>query len=453
MPVNPSAPPSGTLPQVLLHPTLHALVTTIFAYQLLFDLIFRALVIQCGDWYARTTTVAVLVPLTGLGALATLKCPPRSIHRLIALLAVGFFGFMNMQGVVERVAGAIFSTDIAGDLSDVQVWKRCVFVGVGAGWVAGVSLGYALWSYVREVGESCRSKVSGAQLVGWFSAIQCVCVGLFLYDVPMQMVALPYPDCTVPLVGVGMVGAGILSEFRGASSTLEASLSRLRMPASVVIAVGLSYAFNAYLRCGYCGGVEGRVGALSSGELDSRVVVVWKCPLQSGGVLQVVDVDVVMEDEKDEKDEKDERASDNNSDRDIHRRGEAYRLRAVRLGHAIMGGVWTAPPEVAGMPIFSAFHLQAATGAIFVDNSNPVSSVGRRSLHVGLVRGNRCARRRAFGSSLTRSFAFGRFPGHRWIGHAPTEFGLHERLRGAASGDGAGGEGVLPFERHGVSDW
>jgi len=129
---------------------------------------------------------------------------------------------------------------------------------------------------------------------------------------------------------------------------------------SAVIGVGVSYGFNSYLQCGYCGAV-----AAETRQVDTAPTrAVWRCPLREGGVLQVVDVDV----------------------------DEEYRLRAVRLGHSIMGGVWTAPADVSGMPIFSAFHLQAALGAVYAATASASSSTtataspvdNKRSLHVGL---------------------------------------------------------------------
>jgi len=133
---------------------------------------------------------------------------------------------------------------------------------------------------------------------------------------------------------------------------------------SAVIGVGVSYGFNSYLQCGYCGAV-----AAETRQVDTAPTrAVWRCPLREGGVLQVVDVDV----------------------------DEEYRLRAVRLGHSIMGGVWTAPADVSGMPIFSAFHLQAALGAVYAATATATASASssttataspvdnKRSLHVGL---------------------------------------------------------------------
>ena len=158
-------------------------------------------------------------------------------------------------------------------------------------------------------------------------------------------------------------------------------------------------------RVGIAGMWMARSDAAATGGGDG-VTTVWKCPLPAGGILQVVDVDVVFK--------QDSAVSD-----------EAYRLRAVRLGHSIMGGEWTAPASVAGLPIFSAFHLQAAAGALF-------SSATRNSRDEGMKKtddpdiadplGPPNARDRP-----TRALAPHR-PGHRRVGHVSTEIGLRLRL-------------------------
>ncbi len=354
------------------------LATALAAYQLLYHVLYRVLVLYCGEWYARTTTVVVLVPLSALGSLVNAAWVPSrySLYRLVGWMAVGYFGFVDMQGVAGRVAGAIFGGMGLGRLtadgggvggSDVGVLKRCVFVGAGAGWVAGVAIGYVLWWCVREVfGEreqprhssSSSSSRSSSELYA-YCGLQCVSVGVFLWDVLGAVV--PYPDCGVPLLGVGAVALGMVLELRRERT--------LWVLGSAVIGVGVSYGFNSYLQCGYCGAVA------AEAQVDTAPTrAVWRCPLREGGVLQVVDVDV----------------------------DERYRLRAVRLGHSIMGGMWTAPADVSGMPIFSAFHLQAALGAVYAASASSASSAAsaasasssttataspvdnKRSLHVGL---------------------------------------------------------------------
>jgi len=338
------------------------LATALAAYQLLYHVLYRVLVLHCGEWYARTTTVVVLVPLSALGSLVNAAWVPSrySLYRLVGWMAVGYFGFVDMQGVAGRVAGAIFGGMRLG--SDVGVLKRCVFVGAGSGWVAGVAIGYVLWWCVREVfGEQPRhssssssSSVRSSSELYAYCGLQCVCVGVFLWDVLGAVV--PYPDCGVPLLGVGAVALGMVLELRRERT--------LWVLGSAVIGVGVSYGFNSYLQCGYCGAV-----AAETRQVDTAPTrAVWRCPLREGGVLQVVDVDV----------------------------DEEYRLRAVRLGHSIMGGVWTAPADVSGMPIFSAFHLQAALGAVYAATATATASASssttataspvdnKRSLHVGL---------------------------------------------------------------------
>jgi hypothetical protein len=177
--------------------------------------------------------------------------------------------------------------------------------------------------------------------------LQWGCVGMLVWGAP-NLVRLPYPDCVVPLLGALVAGVGLAMEM--------GEHGNLRLFGSLIIVTGISYAFNSYLSCRYCGYVtDDRPG--------HRSTTVWKCPLRSGGILQVVDVLPDM-------------GHASTAD------AEEYRLRAVRLGHSIMGGEWTSPAAVAGAPIFSAFHLQAAAAALFGDPDHDTST--KKSLHIGL---------------------------------------------------------------------
>ncbi len=365
-----------------------SLLGALLSLQLLLDLSNRALVVQCGEWYARTSTVLAVLPLSLLGAVAAVKFPARQFHRMLAWIAVGVFGFLDLVYVTEKLSDAIFGHLQAQTLSDVGILKRSVFIGAGACWIPSVCLGYLMWSYAERViadaeaggrghGVGNATPSASTTALVW-AGMHAACAGMLLWDVPMWALAsyAPYPDCLVPLVGVGVACFALVIELRA---------QQFGVLGGAVVVVGISLAFNAFLSCRYCGYVdsEGRRGGHTGG-----VTTVWKCPLPAGGILQVIDVDVVFQ--------QDDAIAD-----------ESYRLRAVRLGHSIMGGEWTAPASVAGLPIFSAFHLQAAAGALFssavrgsrgnviepTDDSgkeNPLGSSGardqpnRRSLHVGL---------------------------------------------------------------------
>ena len=368
-----------------------SLLCTILSLQLILDLENRALVVQCGEWLARTSTVLAVLPIMSLGALATIKFPARPFLRLLAWISVGLFGFLDLVTVTEKLSNAVFGGAEVETLTDSGILKRCLFIAVGACWIPGVSLGYVMWSCVQKTVADVEmlavtrgnSRGAEAQAAGltfktalvWI-AIHGTCAGFMLWNIPIGAfgVYIQYPDCLVPLLGVMVASIGLMLESR--------TQGQFHVLGSAVVVVGISYAFNAYLSCRYCGYVQGTEG---------RLVTVWKCPLPSGGILQVVDVDVVFPAVK-------------------TAASESYKLRAVRLGHSIMGGEWTAPESVSGLPIFSAFHLQAAAGAVFsdmargnggsriegagtqgaMDGANAVNAVDardpptKRSLHVGL---------------------------------------------------------------------
>ena len=370
-----------------------SLLCALLSLQLLLDLANRALVVQCGEWYARVSTVLAVLPLSSVGALlGAAKFPPRPFHRMLAWIAVGVFGFLDLVYMTEKLSDAMFGHVEAGTLSDVSILKRSVFIGAGACWIPSLCLGYLVWYYAQRVvadadsggpghGVGNVTPPSALMTGGVWAGMHAVCAGLMLWDVPIWVLGsyAPYPDCLVPLAGVGLASLGLVIELRKAR--------QFGVLGSAVVAVGISLAFNAFLSCRYCGYVDGaeRRGGHGGGD---GVTTVWKCPLPAGGILQVVDVDVVFK--------QDSAVSD-----------EAYRLRAVRLGHSIMGGEWTAPVSVAGLPIFSAFHLQAAAGALFssatrnsrdegmkkTDDPDIADPLGppnardrptRRSLHIGL---------------------------------------------------------------------
>ncbi len=388
--MNSNASPSlGSFPRVTWSAV--SLLCALLSLQLLLDLANRALVVHCGDWYARTSTVLAVVPLSSLGALAAVKFPARTFHRMLAWIAVGVFGFLDLAYVTEKLSNAIFRHVQVETLSDVGILKRSVFIGTGACWIPSICLGYLLWSYAQRVVAEAEAAARGhgvGNVTGpsvlttslvW-AGMHAMCVGLMLWDVPMWALGsyVPYPDCLVPLLGVWVSSFGLVIELRA---------QQFGVLGSAVVVVGISLAFNAFLSCRYCGYLDG-TARRGGHEGGGGVTTVWKCPLPAGGILQVIDVDVVFQ-------------------QDGNATEEAYRLRAARLGHSIMGGEWTAPASVAGLPIFSAFHLQAAAGAIFssaargsgnnaIESSDELDAVdplathdardrqSRRSLHVGL---------------------------------------------------------------------
>jgi len=355
-----------------------SLLGTLLSLQLLLDLVNRALVVQCGEWYARTSTVLSVLPLSLLGAMAAVRFPARPFHRMLAWIAVGVFGFLDLVYVTEKLSGAIFWHVQAETLSDVGILKRSVFIGAGACWIPSVCLGYLTWCYVQRLladadaeaeagggghgdGNVMPPSVLTAALV--WAGVHAACAGMMMWDVPMWVLGsyAPYPDCLVPLVGVGVASIALVMESRA---------RQFGVLGGAVVVAGISLAFNAYLSCRYCGHVD---GTGRRGDHSGGVTTVWKCPLPTGGILRVIDVDVLFK-------------------QDDSMVDEAYRLRAVRLGHSIMGGEWSAPASVAGLPIFSAFHLQAAAGAVF-------SSAARDNRDNRGNRGNRDNRSNAVDST------------------------------------------------------
>jgi hypothetical protein len=83
---------------------------------------------------------------------------------------------------------------------------------------------------------------------------------------------------------------------------------------------------------------------ISSHRTTGSVSCIWRCPLQDGSVLSIIE----------------------NSPED----NPVLRYRVMRLNHAVMGGIWILPEREAGRPVYTTFHLQAAARLLLNNNIN-----------------------------------------------------------------------------------
>lgn len=292
---------------------------------------YRSLTEIFGDWYARNSIVLVSFPVTAGVVLGVTLNPSGSwLLQSVSWVIVGV-GFSDVKYINQVVSD--HSLHSQADSTDVEILWRCSFVTFASSWAPGVCLGYLIGSYCKSFATRKRD--------AFMCSIGLMIVSI-LYSIGFQPTFLRHPDCALPFVGVVASSMSFLIE----------TPTQLRFIASVVIVSGLSYTINTYISCTYCG--QTTAETTSKGLLH----VIWKCPLALGGVLEIVQGTPHVE----------------NID---------YSLRAMRLGNSMIGGSWIEPESIRGIPIFSAFHLQAS-GALFFKHPQKKD---KRSLHIGLGSG------------------------------------------------------------------
>lgn len=313
------------------------LACSIFSLFLLLQLAYRCLIGHLGEWFARNCVMSVVPALSLLGTLGTLAMGGAlhgRIFRLCCWIPVGI-AFMDMKYISDTVAEAAFSS-CPEQVTDLGILTRGAFVSFAGSWVPAVSIGFLLCSYMKSYFVSKKDIFMVNVVVHALGS----CSVLMLW-IPEP----PYPDCSIPLLGFLVSCTGLVAELP----------KSLRLLGSILVVSGLSYAFNSYLSCSYCGKVEPQGNIYDPRHLH----MIWKCPLRSGNILQVVE----------------------GTPNGMEERDTSLQLRAMRLGHSMMGGIWIEPQSVYGVSIFSAFYLQAA-GALFTDDKKP--NQDKKSLHIGL---------------------------------------------------------------------
>lgn len=309
---------------------------TLISLSLLFQLAFRSFVDQLGEWFARNSVILVLPILVNIGIVCNIALLHDALRgriiRLCCWIAIGI-SYIDLKYVSDSISEVVFASS-GGNVTDKGILTRGAFVALAASWIPVASIGFLLCSYTRTY--FLRKK--DAFLASVVLNILCSCAFLMLW-VPEP----PYPDCTIPLLGSLVSCMALFIELP----------KGIKLWGSIIIALGISYTFNSYLSCSYCGKVEFH----NTGE---QLHAIWKCPLRSGNILQVIE---------------------GNPDNMRDELNRSLVLRAMRLGHSIMGGVWIEPQSVYGVPIFSAFHLQAA-GALFTNQEK--ENMDKKSLHIGL---------------------------------------------------------------------
>jgi hypothetical protein len=306
----------------------------------LLQLVYRSLIDILGEWFARNSVILIfpLLVLSGIvGNIALSGAGQGRFTRLCCWIAVGI-AYLDMKSLLDALSEGVFSSS-QETVTDNGILMRGTFLVLACSWMSVVSIGYLLSSYIK-IYYMHRGYVFLVGLV-----INIFCFGSFLM---LWLPEPPYPDCTIPLLGSIVASVGLLIELP----------KELRFWGSVIVALGISYAFNSYLSCSYCGRVIG-----ATHPAGQNLYVVWKCPLRSGTILQIVE----------------------GTPNGVETKGnESLQLRAMRLGHSMMGGIWIKPQSAYGVSIFSAFHLQAA-GALFTNREK--SNGEKKSLHIGLGAG------------------------------------------------------------------
>lgn len=293
---------------------------------------YRSLTDIFGDWYARNSILLVSFPVTAGVVLGVTLNPSGSwLLPCVSWVVVGV-GFSDVKYINQVVSD--HSLHNRADSTDVEILGRCSFVTFASSWAPGVCLGYLIGSYSSSFASRTRDAFMGCII------LLIICM---LYSVGVQPAFMRHPDCALPLGGAAVSCISFLME----------TPKHLRLIASVIVVSGVSYTINTYISCTYCGQII--PDSTSKGPLQ----VTWRCPLALGGVLEIVQgtphVDENLE----------------------------YSLRAMRLGNSMIGGSWIEPESIRGVPIFSAFHLQA-TGALFFKHPQKKD---KRSLHIGLGSG------------------------------------------------------------------
>lgn len=312
----------------------------VFSVLFLSQLVYRALIDHVGAWFARSCVMIVLPALTLLGMALNIAQSISVQSRIIRLcfwIVIGI-SYMDIGYVTDSVSEKIFSS-VGLHITDAGILTRGAFLALAGSWMPAICNGFLLVSYINSLFS--RKKEAFLTSIG----IHALCSAIFLVWMPEP----PYPDCAIPLLGCLIACVGITVEMPKGWRFLR----------SIFIVSGIAYACNSYLSCSYCGMVE------PNSETRRQLHVIWKCPLRSGNVLQIIEgVPNGIVDQE-------------NSSSPLH-------IRAMRLGHSVMGGIWTKPESVYGVSIFSAFHLQA-TGALFISANK--SRTDKKSLHVGLGAG------------------------------------------------------------------
>lgn len=192
-----------------------------------------------------------------------------------------------------------------------------------------------------------------------------------------------------------------------------------RMQAQIMCLLLLFTSFRSISSCLHCGGTINTRNNNNSRTAESsppRTGCTWRCPLQDGSLLSII-----------------ENSPEENP---------GLRYRAMRLNHAVMGGIWTLPKQEAGRPVYTAFHLQAAARLLLSErNEEKENSIdqknsgikeknaksieklqqrqGRRSLHIGLGAGTAVSvlQRRGFSTDVIEIYP-------EILDAAQTHFGL-----------------------------
>eukprot|EP00889_Picochlorum_renovo_P007098 jgi/Picre1/34128/NNA_001603.t1 len=280
----------------------------------------------------RNSILLVSFPVTAGVVLGVTLNPSGSwLLQSVSWVVVGV-GFSDVKYINQVVSDhSLYSR---ADSTDVEILWRCSFVTCASSWAPGLCLGYVIGSYCTSFASRKRDAFIWSIVLVMIS-ISC--------SIGVQPSFLRHPDCTLPLGGVVASSMSFLIE----------TPKQLRLIASVVVGSGVSYTINTYILCTYC-------GQMTAAETTSKGLlhVVWKCPLALGGVLEIVQGTPHVENLE-------------------------YSLRAMRLGNSMIGGSWIEPESIRGVPIFSAFHLQAS-GALFFKHPQKKD---KRSLHIGLGSG------------------------------------------------------------------
>lgn len=308
------------------------LLLSLVCVYLFSQLEYRSLTEIFGDWYARNSILLVSFPVTaGVVLGVTLNRSGSWLLQSVSWVVVGV-GFSDVKYINQVVSDhSLYSR---ADSTDVEILWRCSFVTCASSWAPGVCLGYVIGSYCTSFASRKRDAFI------WSIVLVIISISS---SIGVQPSFLRHPDCTLPLGGVVASSMSFLIE----------TPKQLRLIASVVVASGVSYTINTYILCTYC-------GQMTAAETTSKGLlhVVWKCPLALGGVLEIVQGTPHVENLE-------------------------YSLRAMRLGNSMIGGSWIEPESIRGVPIFSAFHLQAS-GALFFKHPQKKD---KRSLHIGLGSG------------------------------------------------------------------
>ena len=223
---------------------------------------------------------------------------------------------------------------------------------------------------------------------------------------------VPYPTCTWPIAasGIALTMAIIFNERHNEKKNRKAWVRAMMIMWIAIVIVHCRSCLGC--RTNTAGDFEARHASRQGLHDGIDVIIVHQCELRRGGSLRVVEGT-------------------------YGRSGLKYRL--LRLDHAIMGGQWIAPSDVAGHSIYSTFELQAAAWRFQKSSERP------RSLHIGVGIGSAVAglRRRGFVTDVVEL--------HEEVIEAATAFfGLNKSNSHVIAEDALYAVTSLPFKSYDV---